>query len=505
MSQTQEDKQQAFREKLKTKGADGFADGPQPWEQWDESGIQGDNRIWEGTARRIYPKKSTPRGIGERLLSGLAMAALASLVVGIAGVYFSAPTTPQLASSKIQPAPIVASRHNTPTSRPAETTALAQLDTLPSPAAGISTAPQKPLTVLQPTIAETQTDRRTDTLAQTDSVDRVSVETVITESAVTTTITTRQPSQHEPNVVAMIATTAPPFTHDSTPATKQAVTTVTAAVLEEQTAVIEPLVIEQAEAPASEALVIVEQAAIATPEHAAASAAEPAILAQTDFTATEPVVIEQAEAPASEALVVVEQAAIATPEHTAAPAAEPAILAQADFTATEPVIIEQAEAPASKQDVIEQITTITPEPPVTEPLVVAQTDTAVTEPIDIEQLEAPASEAVVALNTTDTSAETAPEITRELETATQTPALPVTATGQWVINLSSYTRLSTAKRMLAVFKQKGVDAEIFTATVNDKPMHRIRVAGFASSRSAKAEISTLEQQLGLNGTWISRR
>jgi hypothetical protein len=457
MSQTQEDKQQAFREKLKTKGADGFADGPQPWEQWDESGIQGDNRIWEGTARRIHTKKSTPRGIGERLLSGLAMVAIASLATGIAGVYFSVPTTLQQASSKIQPAPIVAGGRHTRPSSPAETTALAQLDTLPSPAAGISTAPQKPLTVLQPTIIETQTDSQTDTLAQTDSVDRVSVETVITESAVTTTITTRQPSQHEPNVVAMIATTAPPFTHESTAETKQAVTTVTAAVREEQTAVIEPLV------------------------------------------------IEQAEESASEALVVVEQAAIATPEHTDAPAAEPMILAQADFTATEPAVIEQAEAPASEQHVIEKTTTITPEPPATEPLVVAQAEPAVTEPVAIEQLEAPASEAVVALNTTDTSVETAPEITRELETATQTPALPVTATGQWVINLSSYTRLSTAERMLAVFKQKGVDAEIFTTTINDKPMHRIRVAGFANSRSAKAEISTLEQQLGLNDAWISKR
>jgi hypothetical protein len=378
-------------------------------------------------------------------------------VAGIAGVYFSVPTTLQQASSKIQPAPIVASRHNTRPSSPAETTALAQLDTLPSPAAGISTAPQKPLTVLQPTFIETLTDSQTDTLAQTDSVDRVSVETVITEAAVTTTITTRQPSQHEPNVVAMIATTAPPFTHEAIAETNQADTPVTAAVREEQTAVIEPLV------------------------------------------------IEQAEESATAALVVAEQAAITIPEHTDASAADPMILAQADFTAAEPAVIEQAEAPASAPDVIEQTTTITPEPPATEPLVVAQAEPAVTEPLAIEQLEAPATETAIALNTTESSVETAPDITRELETATQTLALPVTATGQWVINLSSYTRLSTAERMLAVFKQKGVDAEIFTTTVNDKPMHRIRVAGFANSRSAKAEISTLEQQLGLNDAWISRR
>jgi hypothetical protein len=496
MSQTQEEKQQAFREKLKTKGADGFADGPQPWEQWDESGIQGDNRIWEGTARRIYTKKSTPRGIGERLLSGLAMVAIASLVAGIAGVYFSVPTTLQQASSKIQPAPIVASRHNTRPSSPAETTALAQLDTLPSPAAGISTAPQKPLTVLQPTFIETLTDSQTDTLAQTDSVDQVSVETVITEAAVTTTITTRQPSQHKPNVVAMIATTAPPFTHEAIAETNQADTPVTAAVREEQTAVIEPLVIEQAEESATAALVVAEQAAITIPEHTDASAADPMILAQADFTAAEPAVIEQAEAPAS-APDVIEQTTTITPEP---PATEPLVVAQAEPAVTEPLVVAQAEPAVTEPLVVAQA-----EPAVTEPPVVAQAEPAVTEPLAIEQLEAPATETAIALNTTESSVETAPDITRELETATQTLALPVTATGQWVINLSSYTRLSTAERMLAVFKQKGVDAEIFTTTVNDKPMHRIRVAGFANSRSAKAEISTLEQQLGLNDAWISRR
>ena len=274
MSQTQEEKQQVFREKLQAKGADGFADGPQPWEQWDESGIQSDNRIWEGTARRVYPKKSTTRGIGERLLSGLAMVAIASLVVGIAGVYFSAHTTPQLASSKIQPAPIVASRDSTRPSSPAETTtpALAQLDTLPYPAAGISAAPQKPLTVLQTTIIEprtdSRTDSRTDTVVQTDSVDRVSVETVITESAVTTTVTTRQPSQHEPDVVATIATTAPSFTHESTPVNNQPLATITEAVLDKQTTVpaTETEIIAQSDTTAIEAVVI-EHAAIASSEH----------------------------------------------------------------------------------------------------------------------------------------------------------------------------------------------------------------------------------------------
>ena len=68
MSPTQQEKQQTFKQKLQSEGADSFADGPRPWEQWDESGNQYDNRIWEGTARRIHPKRRGARGFGERLL-----------------------------------------------------------------------------------------------------------------------------------------------------------------------------------------------------------------------------------------------------------------------------------------------------------------------------------------------------------------------------------------------------------------------------------------------------
>jgi hypothetical protein len=59
--------------------------------------------------------------------------------------------------------------------------------------------------------------------------------------------------------------------------------------------------------------------------------------------------------------------------------------------------------------------------------------------------------------------------------------------------------------MLAVFKQKGIDAEIFTAMINDKPMHRIRLAGFQSSRTARAGIPAIEQALGVEDAWVSRR
>ncbi len=206
MSKTQQEKQQIFREKLQAEGADGFADGPRPWEQWDESGNQGNDRIWEGSARRIYPKQAK-RSIGDRLLSGLAVVALATLMVGIAGVYLSTTSTPQLASSAIHPAPIITDRQTGIDEDIASdaTASLASLETLSPPAAGNSATPGPDMIILEPALQPAPA-------ASTAHIDRVAVETVITETAVTTTVYTQKPSQDQPELVATIETTAPPFT-----------------------------------------------------------------------------------------------------------------------------------------------------------------------------------------------------------------------------------------------------------------------------------------------------
>jgi hypothetical protein len=470
MSQTQEDKQQVFREKLQTEGTDGFADGPRPWEHWDESGNQDDNRIWEGTARRVYPKQSAKRGFGDRLLSGLAVIALGSMMVGIAGVYLSTPSTQQQAVSIIQPPPIVASRDTTqPATQPAESAdtaataappivasrnttqpatqsaelagtaataappivasrnttqpatqpaasagtavppVLARLDTLSPPAAGTPAAPAAQHILMDQTMAAA----RTAPVILPGNTDKVAVETVITEEAVTTKVYTRQPSQEEAELVAAITTTTPPFTSDPD---QSDASTVTAAT--------EILPAEESEAFTSEAIVV----------------------AQTETATDKPPFTGWEDKPASEPPVVIEQLAQAV----AVPA--PAVIAQTGDGAVGPET----------------------------------------------------GDAVVALNAAETDM-AEPEITRELETATQVPVLPEVKTGNWVINLSSYTHKSMAKRKLAEFRQKGVDSEIFTTTINDKPMHRIRVTGFRNARSAKAEISALEQLLDLEGAWVSRR
>jgi cell division protein FtsN len=105
----------------------------------------------------------------------------------------------------------------------------------------------------------------------------------------------------------------------------------------------------------------------------------------------------------------------------------------------------------------------------------------------------------------ESPAETVAEVIEEQQNEIVEPVFPVAKTGDWVINLSSYTWKSTANRKLALFQQQGVDAEVFEVMIKDKPMYRIRVTGFENSRAAKAEIPALEEKLGLEGTWISKR
>ena len=535
MSRTQTERQQAFKERLQAEGADSFADGPRPWEQWDESGNQGDNRVWEGTARRIYPKRKAVRSFGDRLLSGLAVVALGSMLVGIAGVFLSTPSTPRQARSTIQPPPIFARRTTAPAAttptEPAATTTpvIAQLETLAPPAAGIPAPPSKPQTILEPTLA---TARRTPSpVIQADSVDRVAVETVITEGAVTTRVFTRQPSQDEPEMIAMIATTAPPFTHAAAQHEEAPVATATETVLpgQNEAAAMAAVVVAPAEIGEVTAPVVVEQAT--------ETISEPAIVALTETAPTEPDVAEQATETITEPAIValaeqdvagqatktITEPAVITLADTAP--TEPDVAGQATETITEPAVITLAETAPTNPDAAEQKSAVMSAPSTTEQGGAAATEPAVDEqtaavltapdivaqtgPLDsdiavIEETTQPAA-AAVALNTPATAAETTPDITRALETATQTPVLPAAKTGKWVINLSSYTRKSTAERMLAVFQQKGVDAEVFATTINDKPMYRIRVTGFEHARSARAEISTLEQQLDLEGAWISKR
>ena len=74
----------------------------------------------------------------------------------------------------------------------------------------------------------------------------------------------------------------------------------------------------------------------------------------------------------------------------------------------------------------------------------------------------------------------------------------------WVVNLASYTFESMARRKLAAFRAKGVDAELVHVTVKGKPMVRLRTTGYRSFREAHDWVALLEERLELEGAWVAK-
>ncbi|MBT8117288.1 MAG: SPOR domain-containing protein [Gammaproteobacteria bacterium] len=79
------------------------------------------------------------------------------------------------------------------------------------------------------------------------------------------------------------------------------------------------------------------------------------------------------------------------------------------------------------------------------------------------------------------------------------------AEGIWVVNISSYNYQSMARRKLQEFKDKGVIAEVHPVTINGKPMYRIRATGYESRKEAKTWLSLLQDRLGVDSAWVSKR
>jgi hypothetical protein len=445
MSQESNDKRRGFEQKMRDQGADGFADGPRPWETWDESGNQANSRVWEGSARRVNGKHS----LGYRILSVLAFMALATLLVGIGGVYYTHTQTQQIADAGTQPLPVINRR--APIIAPAEknvivaATETENLNTLTAPAAGsAATSAEKEEAVAETAVMESEPPPPADEAATETTIDvtpaiasetvppttignidSVAIETVVTEQSITTTVYTRHPQQDEPEIVSTIETTPPPFAHE----------VAAAEVTTEQEVTVLPATGQ------TDTLVLSGVETLDTPGEQIGDT--------TTVTAAED----------SSAEITTETVVETAPETTED---------QADTIAEE-----QPVEPA------EDVTTVA--------LAEESNETAV--------VESPA----------ETVPESEPEPVEVQQAEIVEPVFPVEKTGGWVINLSSYTWKSTANRKLALFQQQGVDAEVFEVVIKDKPMYRIRVTGFKNSRAAKAEIPMIEEKLDLEGAWISKR
>ena len=588
MSPTSKEELHRFEQRMHDKGSDGFADGPRPWEHWDESGNQANSRVWEGSARRIRGSRRA-HSLGHRLLSLLAFLALATLLVGIGGVYYTHMQTPQVAQEgiRIQPLPITdRTRRVSPAAEPVASKKIVrdvdELNVLTAPAAGsesasttpmaaddemagadsdVATAPPANETAV-PVMAsaeiataeadETTTGESAPPLADSN-IDSVSIETVVTEKSVTTTVYTRHPQQDEPEVIAAIETTPPPFVHEVSPAaaadaasTTQEVTTMTSdeaseGALAEVATAIEADSAAGAETGETQDMLTLTSAGTdklpgetATPDTTGMTEGS-ATVASTGMEAgaDEATTLTPTAAPRDAAVPVLSETETDVEESAAAAAAvttqDTAVLAPSE---TEADVGESAAAVAAQDTegfAISETEADVDESAVAAAAVTAQDTAAITAPTEADAnkaataaLTAPAAEPAIEETTAETpaaeettqitlaepasTAESAtPAETAQASTAVKQPIMPVARQGDWVINLASYTWKSTANKKLSLFKDKGVDAEVFRVMINDKPMYRVRVTGFESSRAAKAEVAAIEQTLDLEGAWVARR
>lgn len=531
MSPTSKEDLRKFEQRMHDKGSDGFADGPRPWEHWDESGNQASSRVWEGSARRVYGSRNG-HSLGHRLLSFLAFLALATLLVGIGGVYYTHTQTQQVAQQGIQLQPLPINDVTRSVSTAAEPVAEAriirdvdELNVLKAPAAGsvsassaavaasderadvdsdVASAPPPAGTAVPPVASVATTTEQSELLAASQptpppadsNIDSVSIETVVTEKSVTTTVYTRHPQQDEAEVIAAIETTPPPFAHEVTPAAVTAATATdstdaeaaTMTSSEDVAAVDTPGMDTESEA-TPDSVVSQDMLTLTSPGEetlAEGTATSAAATATEDSTIMAP-----AEAQADAGIVTVDTAASA-PQDTA----EQASL-EADTTADE---FRAAAAAVANQDTAEILLPTDKKADVTsEATESAPEETIAKQPATEETTQIASAEPASAVEST-TPAETA-----QADTAVQQPIMPVAKQGGWVINLASYTWKSTANKKLALFQDQGVDAEVFEVMIKDKPMYRVRVTGFTSSRAARAEVAAIEAALDLEGAWVSRR
>ncbi|MEN8205772.1 MAG: SPOR domain-containing protein [Pseudomonadota bacterium] len=496
MSQESNDKLRRFAQKMRDQGADGFADGPRPWETWDESGNQANNRVWEGSARRVNGKYNK-HSLGHRILSVLAFMMLATLLVGIGGVYYTHTQTQQIADSGIQPLPVIAPPDSKVTV--AAVTVTENLNILTPPSAGSEAMQPDAEAAVETAVSDNGHTPATDepvpdttidvtpaTAPETvppktnGSIDSVAIETVVTEQSITTTVYTRHPSQDEPEIVSAIETTPPPFAQQIA-ATQQDVT-------------------DAPPAAHTDTLVLAEVETIDTPEvtplheeqYDIVPDEQPADLAGTATTAA--LAEESSESVATARLANTVTEAIEGLPDTAAGKR----LTEETIDVTTVALAEES----NDSDVTEPLVEAAPE-------VTDDQPDAIADAPSIEKTDAVTTVALAEENREtaidESPAETAQEVIEEQQSNIVEPVIPVTKTGNWVVNVASYTWKSTASRKLALFQQQGVNAEIFKVMINDKPMYRVRVTGYESSRQAKAEIPEIEQKLNLEGAWISRR
>ena len=440
----------AFEEKMRTEGADGFAAGPHPWENWDVSGnAESNDRIWDNSALHEGGRKRTRSGPGERLLNGLAMLALLALLVGIGGVYFSEEPELTIAQQGVQPLPIIRKPRPVPAAEPTQPPSIRPAaptgaQRMPAAATGapesFTEAPPTPVMEVP-----APAGRPVAPVPESPPGARAGADIAMAEAG-------------EPAVIG-----APSSAVSDVPA-------------EDASDIAEPETQQAPEAPQTPEAIAVTPSADDMPLSTASG-----LLDGAPDTA-EP---EATPAPAGTPPPAPEM------ESAAKPAAEQSTVAVAQTTSPAPAtalppveVATQPPAPPSATPASDKTVTGSPSGDST-----AAADNAAT-PQPAPVAPEPAAP------------EQQPAVARSPNVAA---LMPADASGGWAVNLVSYTHETAARRILKEYRDEGIDAEIQMVILNDKPMYRVRIVGYESRPAAQAQIDPLEKLLDLDSVWVSRK
>ncbi len=131
---------EAFAKKMHDEGAAGFAAGLTPWETWDDFEDRVGSRVWQGTAEQVSERARPGGSFGDRVLTAMTALAVATLAIGIAGVYMSRNSSLQLADNSTQLSPAAPESADSRAAESGETSVALNDASLPATTASQGTA-----------------------------------------------------------------------------------------------------------------------------------------------------------------------------------------------------------------------------------------------------------------------------------------------------------------------------------------------------------------------------
>jgi hypothetical protein len=500
MPRSNDEKTREFQKRMRTQGAAGFAAGP--WKEVEESlGMdqsvvvdQNGNPVWSVQHTR-KPRHTVSRSGFDRLLGGVAVLAIATLLTSVLAIYFEQthdirisslfagsestndpdtgntitllrpPTSGLIDRPAVEVVASTAGNRDIMTGTLETETPAARRDALPvSAAAGTG----QPLAYAGSDAAAETPGPVTESAAATDQADDSPASiAAMDEPAVTMT----RPHASDSTTGAKPPATPVEALADFGPDTAEAIETIT-----------------RQESPAAIAASTASTGRAEEAPSMTMPATAPATTGHTD---------------PAEALAAIKPAAgpavthrAAKPVITEAPGDAPAMTgtgAAAAITATKPPVRSEPASPVpAAAEMAADIPVLNPMPQTVSPAETPDSGTpqlALLEP---------------AISAPSPNSEAAAELGETAAVTTDDVPLPG-ATGRWIINLASYAGPKTADRMQRKFEDLGVSTDRQVAEVNGKTMYRLRIASFESRQDAQSYFDSIKDTLGLKSAWITKK